>query len=421
MILKASQRSGAKQLALHLMNTEDNEHVTVHDLRGVISDDVVGAFKEMQAVAKATRCQKFLFSLSLNPPDNQQVSIKEFEEAIERIEQELNLNQQPRAIIFHEKQGRRHAHCVYSRIDGENMKAIKLPFYKQRLNGIAKELYLDYGWDLPKGFVSKKLTNPLNFTLAEWQQSKRTGVDPREIKQALQQCWKISDSKPALRHALSENGFFLAKGDRRGFVAMDWRGEIYSLSRSLNIKAKEVKARLGEPSDLPTVEETEIMIADQYEQLHKRFSKTLRAKHDFAIKPLTDQKQVLRAEQRSMREQMTLAQTTRAQQEQAERQSKIRKGLLGLWDYLTGKSKKQHKENEQLAQQAIARDEREKEKLIQFQLEQRKRLQNQLQVLREAQQQEQAQLSEDMKQDLTPELRQKIRFSKSDDKPTLNI
>jgi len=32
MILKGSQRSGAKQLGLHLLKTEENEHVELHDM-----------------------------------------------------------------------------------------------------------------------------------------------------------------------------------------------------------------------------------------------------------------------------------------------------------------------------------------------------------------------------------------------------
>ncbi len=34
MILKGSQRGNGGQLAKHLMNSSDNEHITVHELRG---------------------------------------------------------------------------------------------------------------------------------------------------------------------------------------------------------------------------------------------------------------------------------------------------------------------------------------------------------------------------------------------------
>ncbi len=43
MILKASKRSGGKQLGLHLLKTEENEHVEIHEVSGFISDTVMGA------------------------------------------------------------------------------------------------------------------------------------------------------------------------------------------------------------------------------------------------------------------------------------------------------------------------------------------------------------------------------------------
>lgn len=65
MILNASQRGGASQLGSHLLKAE-NEQVEVHEIRGFVSDDIRGAMKEAQAVAKGTRCEQFLFSVSLS-------------------------------------------------------------------------------------------------------------------------------------------------------------------------------------------------------------------------------------------------------------------------------------------------------------------------------------------------------------------
>lgn len=83
--------------------------------------------------ARGRLAKKFLFSLSLNPPSSEKVPIDNFEAAIEAIEERLGLEGQPRAIVFHEKGGRRHAHAVWSRIDADEMKAIILPFYKMKL------------------------------------------------------------------------------------------------------------------------------------------------------------------------------------------------------------------------------------------------------------------------------------------------
>lgn len=387
MILKASQRSGAKQLAMHLLNDE-NEHVTVHEIKGFISDDVVGAFKEIQAIAKGTQCKKFMFSLSLNPPAHEDASVDDFEKAINRIEKELNIKDQLRCIVFHEKEGRRHCHAVWSRIDGNEMKAIKLPYFKNQLNGIAKELYIEHGWDLPKGFISKELSDPRNFTLAEWQQAKRHKIDPREIKNALQQCWKASDNKTSFEHAIREKGFFLAKGDRRGYVALDWRGEVYSLSRSLSVKSKELQARLGEASHLPSVEKVKKHIANDHIKLHQQFSRKLHLQHEFARKPLSDKRKVMQQNHREARERLKQQQEERALQELQARQRKIRKGLLGLWDIVTGKSRKQHRQNEQETTASALRDKQEREQLIAQQLDRRKALQIDLKTLREEQAQE---------------------------------
>ncbi len=138
MILKGSQRSGGVQLAHHLMNTRDNDRVVVHDVRGFMADNLIGAFKEAHAVSKGTQCSQYLFSLSLNPPEKARVSIAEFEEAISNIEQKLKLQNHPRAIVFHEKEGRRHAHVVWLRINPMTMKAQRMSHFKTKLRDISR-------------------------------------------------------------------------------------------------------------------------------------------------------------------------------------------------------------------------------------------------------------------------------------------
>ena len=65
MILKGSQRGGGADLAAHLMRTDDNEHVCLHELRGFAADNLRGAFKEAEAISRGTKCRQYLFSLSL--------------------------------------------------------------------------------------------------------------------------------------------------------------------------------------------------------------------------------------------------------------------------------------------------------------------------------------------------------------------
>lgn len=218
MILKASQRGGGKQLAVHLLRADENEHVNVHELRGFVSEDLTGALKEAYAVSKGTKCRQFLFSVSLSPPQDERVLVETFEKTIERIEETNNLTGQPRAIVFHEKEGRRHAHAVWSRIDADTMTARNLPFFKTKLRDLSREIYLEQGWQLPRGLVNSKERDPRNFTLAEWQQAKREGVHAHDLKGMMRECWAVSDSKKAFQNVLKERGMTLAKGDQRGFV-----------------------------------------------------------------------------------------------------------------------------------------------------------------------------------------------------------
>lgn len=156
MILKASQRGGAKQLGAHLLKTTENERVEIHEVRGFISDDVMDAMHEAYAVSRGTKCRQFLFSVSLNPPETENVRIEVFEQALAKIEERNGLTDQPRIVVFHEKEGRRHCHAVWSRIDAESMTAVPLPHFKLKLRDVSKELYIENGWKMPRGFIDSK-------------------------------------------------------------------------------------------------------------------------------------------------------------------------------------------------------------------------------------------------------------------------
>ncbi|WP_299870657.1 relaxase [uncultured Hoeflea sp.] len=255
MILKGNQRAHGRELALHLLNVDDNEHAVVHELRGFLAEDLIGAFKEVEAVSLGTRCRQYLFSMSLNPPSTASVPIDAFETAINDIERRLGLTSQPRAIVFHEKHGRRHAHCVWSRINVARMRAINLPHYKRRLMDVSRELFMHHEWDMPAGLVNPEDRDRANYTHEEAGQAKRACRDPIELKALFRDCWERSDCRSAFDAALREHGLVLARGDRRGFVALDAQGNVYALSRWCSVKAREMRERLGSFEDLPRVQD----------------------------------------------------------------------------------------------------------------------------------------------------------------------
>jgi len=406
MILKASQRGGATRLAAHLLNTQDNEHVEIHEVSGFIADNLQDAFQETQAIAKGTRCHQFFFSVSLNPPKN--VPTSAFEDAAHRIEKKMGLEGQPRVMVFHEKEGRRHAHVVWSRIDAKTMTAINLPFFKNKLVELTKELYLEHGWNLPKGLIDKTLRNPLHFTREQWQQAKRLNQRPETIKTTLKECWNISDNKQTFTQALKQHGYYLAKGDKRGYVAIDWRGEAYSLSRWLDIKTKDLKQRLGDNALLPSVDETEAAIDKKLVRRMAQFLDEDTKKYHERMTPLLTQRDNIKTRHQEQRKVLADEQAQAQHQEAAKRQASFRTGLRGLWDHFNGKNKHLKKNHEIEIYQAHIRDQNEKDRLITRHLQERQQLQHSLKRLRVQQQEDIQQLTNTVFSNLPKDKQAKI-------------
>ncbi len=396
MILKGNQRAGGRQMAIHLLNAEQNEHVNVHEVSGFMADDVLGALNEAYALSKGTQCKQFMYSLSLNPPQDEEVSIQTFEETLDRIEKKLGLEGQPRIVIFHEKEGRRHAHAVWSRIDTEAMKAINIAFPKRKLNDISKSLYLEQGWKLPEGFKDKNKNNPLNYTRAEWQQAARIGRRPTDIKRELQESWSLSENKKNFENSLRESGYSLARGDRRGYVVVDIHGEVYSLSKQLGVKQRALETKLGKTKLLPSVTETKDKISDQLSGLFTRYSNELKAQHQKEMQPLLRDKENMTTEHRTLRALLDIKLNERWQGEESKRTSRIRTGFKGFLDKLNGRYWKTRKTNERETYQANVRDQKEQEELINSQLIERQNLQVQITLMRDNQEQERAELIRDL-------------------------
>lgn len=328
---------------------------------------------------------QYLFSLSLNPPEEARVPVADFKEAIERAERTLGLDGQPHAIVFHEKEGRRHAHCVWSRIDADTMTARPLPFFKRRLMGVSRDLYLDHGWTMPRGLENARERNPTNFSLAEWQQAKRQGVDPRWLKQAMQECWTRADTTPAFQNALRDRGFFLAKGDKRGFVVLDHMGEVWSLPRMLDLKTKEVRARLGDGDSLPSVAATRETIGERMTPAIRRHVAEARDQFLGRSARLGAYKEEMTRLRRQARESLDERQKRDWNEETRSRAARLPKGLGGLWHRLTGTYKDIRRRNEAEADRGRERQAAERQELIDRQREQRAVLQARFRELRRGQ------------------------------------
>lgn len=380
MILHGNQRGGGKDLALHLMKDE-NERVQVHELRGFVADTLIGAFTESYAISKATRCKQHLYSLSISPPKDTDLADDAFVDAIEQTEKKLGLTGQPRAVVFHEKLGedgqlRRHAHAVWCRIDIEQMKAVQLSHSKLKLRDVSRDLHIQHDLKMPKGLINSKDRDPRNFTLEEWQQCKRAKKNVHQIKDVFKDCWAVSDSRTSFAHALAEQGYILAKGDR-GHVAVDYKGEKFAVSRYVGVKARQVRDKLGEADELPDVDHAQKIAAKQVTERREVLQRQQQAQAQH--KAQAAQREAERMKEWQARAAKKLKQDQdkqRAEQDKAQQQ-RLRKGLLGLMDRVTGKRKRTLLQNEMEKAVTHQRDQGESQTLDQLQrqafAEQRKR------------------------------------------------
>jgi hypothetical protein len=328
MIPKASQRGGGTDLATHLLNAFDNEYVEVAEVSGAIASDLHGAFAEWEAVAAGlTKCRNYLYSLSVNPDLGQgQLTREQYLDYADRVEKKLGLEGQPRAVVFHIKDGREHCHAVWSRIDYRTEKAIHLAFDHEKLMMVTREFARDHGLTLPDGYRrepgNERDGKKKSLSLYEKQQERATGLTKEERMVMVTAAWTQSDSPRAFVRALESMGYVLATGNRP-YVLVDMYGTMNALPKMIDdrsVRTKDIRAFLEKefpPEQLPTVEEARALVAE-----HRK------AREEFAKAQESDRAlQKLEAAQSVRRQKLVAAQTSLRERHRQERAALAREQL----------------------------------------------------------------------------------------------
>ncbi len=329
MIPFASQRSGGQDLATHLQNDLDNDYQEVAEIRGAIADDLHGAFAEWELQAKGlTKCKNYLYSMSINPWEkvNGPMTREQYTDYIDRAEERLGLSGQPRAVVFHIKDGREHAHVVWSRIDVANEKAVQMSFDHQSLMMVTREFARDHGLTLPDGYEKGRESRSRQNTLYEQYHQNNTGITKEERMEQVTKAWRESDSPQSFVTALSEAGYMLATGNRP-YLIVDIYGYHSALPRMIDdktVRAKDLQAFLGKdfpPEVLPSLEEARTHAKNTREKIkqHQSVEKQadrcdrLKAAHLERRKPVEQERNEIRATQD--RERKDLGARQRAERE----------------------------------------------------------------------------------------------------------
>jgi hypothetical protein len=264
-VIKGSARGGAAGLAAHLQRTDTNEVAELRELRGVAAEDLDGALREMEAVASGARSARHFYHASINTRADEVMTMAQWHQAVDRLEQELGLTGQPRAVVAHVKDGRAHVHIAWSRINIETMRAIPDSHNFRQHEIVARELEREFGHARVQGAHIERAgeARPERTpSHAEMQQAERSGLTPQQAKQQLTEIWNRTDSGQAFAAAIQEQGWSLARGDKRDFVVLDPAGEVHSLGRRIDgTKAKDVRARMADldAAALPTVDEAKAL------------------------------------------------------------------------------------------------------------------------------------------------------------------
>jgi hypothetical protein len=383
-IIKGNQRGGGGELAAHLTNARGNDHVELHEIRGFVSDDLPGAFLEIEMAASLTRCKQPFFSVSFNPPEGHTATREDFERARDAVEDKFpELKGQPRILMFHEKEGRLHAHGVWSRINCELNRAVNLSHSRLRLQDVSRAMYAHMGLEAPAGFRDHAKADKLNYDLSTWQQAKRLGEDPRDLKRIIQEAWARSDSRAGFERALEQNALHLARGDKRGFVVVHHSGEAMSLTRYGGLGTRELKARLGDHEKLPTVGQVRTALFTKTTTVTARVNGEMVRRHREELRPLAREHRQMKAAHREQRTALDGNQTKRAGQEAQARAGRLRKGIMGWWDRVSGKRGKVSEANARDMAAGRSRDNAEKHTLRETQRHERGELQGRVMQMRE--------------------------------------
>lgn len=257
MIAKGNPHNSGPYLARYLAaSSKGNENAELAELRGFASDNVFDAFALAQLQADGTHCQKPLFHVQVRTPQGEELTRDQWGHVTERIEKHLGFSGQPRAVVFHQKDGHKHMHLVWSRIDADTMTAIDPGLYKRKLKEICRKLEkeMDLQQVRNERDSSEKTQPPAR---PEYEQSRRLKTDVKAIRETIRDCWDMSANGVAFAAALEKEGLVLAKGDKRAFVIVDKEGGYHALGKKITgVTAQKTRAKLEDikAEQLPTVE-----------------------------------------------------------------------------------------------------------------------------------------------------------------------
>ena len=264
MIIKGGAAGNIGFWSRHLLRDDTNDEVRLVDISGLMADNLPAALREMQAIARQSRSRgNFMYQANINPRHDEELTPAQWTKAVERLEKNLNLAGHQRIIVEHVKNGRRHRHAIWNRVDVETLKVTDIKDNYAVHARTARELEQMFGL---RPTPSERRKDKSAERLWERRAEERSGISREQISEDLTRIWSETTTGRAFREAIELAGYILARGDRRDFCVVDAAGTAHSLARRLKgVSVEEIRTRMADidKASLPSVAEARKMQRDR--------------------------------------------------------------------------------------------------------------------------------------------------------------
>jgi Relaxase/Mobilisation nuclease domain len=238
MIINGGSRCNARFFANHLTNGEENERVTLCEIRNLAAMDVAGALKEMEAIALGAHCKNYFYHANINPQSTELLTPVQWRFAVDTLEENLGLKGHARFIVEHQKKSRTHRHVIWLRIIISTMRVVKMTDDYEKHQATSRQLEREFGL--------REVSSVLGAGKSEGKRPARrpkpwetfrghqTGIDPRVMKDGLTELYRSSRDGMTFLHGLKASGYQLVQGDKQVYCIVDSAGHVHSLARRLD-------------------------------------------------------------------------------------------------------------------------------------------------------------------------------------------
>jgi hypothetical protein len=275
-INNAASRRSVDFWASHLTNTEENERAELREIRGLDAGNVREALEEMQRLAHVNpRVKNFMHHADFNPRRDEVLTDAERDRAIEIYEERRGIPENtPRVVMEHIKEGRKHWHVIWLRVD-ENGRAFSDSLSAKVAHEAAREIERELGHEKVIGPYDREqgTPRPPRRDLKPWEMYRgiKTNIDPRDVTAEITDLRQQCADGIEFHAALEKRGYILARGDKiiagaPALMLIDPAGSAHHLTRRIDgMNSKQVNEfmRDVDRAALPDIRQAQAMHQDR--------------------------------------------------------------------------------------------------------------------------------------------------------------